>query len=111
LLPDVDGRVELLGGGKVGEVPRVAGVVDVFGVAANGDGLALGDAGVDGVLGPERVDVDLVVGQGAVTAGLEGVGVAAGGRVKVVGRDENRVGVFAGAVLAAVNCSLLVEGA
>jgi hypothetical protein len=85
LLPDVDGRVELLGGGEVGEVPRVAVKVDVFGVAADGDGLALGDSGVDGVLGPEGVDVDFVVGQGALAAGLEGVGVAAGGRVEVVG--------------------------
>ncbi len=50
LLPDVEGVVELLGDGKVGEVPRAAAVVDVLGVAADGDGLVpCGDARVDGV--------------------------------------------------------------
>jgi hypothetical protein len=102
-LPDVDGVVELLGRGEVGEVPRVAVVVDVFRVAADGDGFALRDARVDAVFGAEGVDVGFVVGERLLAAGLEGVGVAAGGGVEVVDRGQDRVGVLAGPRLAAVD--------
>lgn len=102
-LPDEESIVELLGGGKGGEEPGVAVVKDILRVAANSDGLVLGDAAVDVVDGAERVDDDLVVGERPVRAGLESVGIAAGGGVEVVDGGEDRVGVAAAAPLTTVD--------
>jgi len=84
LLPYDDGVVELLGGGEGGEVPGVSVVVDVLGISANSDGTTLSNVPVDAVDGPERVDDGFVVRKSLVAARLEGVCVAANGRVKVV---------------------------
>ena len=51
-------------------------MVDVFGVAADGDAFVGGDAGVDGVGGAEGVDEGFEVGEGFAVARLEGRGVA-----------------------------------
>ena len=110
LLPDDDRIVELLGRSESRQVPRVTVVVDILGVSADGNGLALGDASVDAIDGSERVDNGLVVGQGLVAAGLESVGVTADRGVKVVNRSQNRGGIPAVTVAASVDCSLLVSG-
>lgn len=47
-----------------------------------------------------------MVGQSTLAAGLERAGIAPSRRVEVVDRDQDRVGVLAGAVLSAVDCSL-----
>ena len=107
LLPDVDGIVELLGGGESGEVPGVAGVVNILGVATNGGGLTGGAAIVDT---PEahRVDNGLVVGKSTVAAGLEGFGIATGSGVKVVDGSQDGVDVLAAAVVDEVGDDIAV---
>jgi hypothetical protein len=106
-LPHIDGIVKLLGGRIGGEVPGVAVVVDVFRVSANGNGFALGDAAVDCVDGAERVYISLVVEEGPLAAGLEGVGIATSGGIEVVYRGKNRVGVLATPRLAVIDCSIV----
>lgn len=95
LLPDVEGVVELLGGGQGVEVPRVAVVVAVFRVSADCNSGRLGDTVVDRVDGTERIYDDLVAGKGFVTAGLESRRVAGCGRVEVVDGGEDNVGITA----------------
>lgn len=63
-------------------------MVDVFGVAADGDAFVGGDAGVDGVGGAEGVDEGFEVGEGFAVAGLEG------GRVTLNRRTEVLDGCF-----------------
>lgn len=73
-----DSIVEKLGAGQRREIPRIAIVVRIFRIAANGHGLAGADAGVDAVDGAEGVDDDLEVCEGLAVAGLEGGVVALG---------------------------------
>lgn len=99
------------------EVPGVAVVVDVLGVAPDGDGSGFRDVGVDGIDGAERVDDSEVVREGFIGAGLECSGIAASfvvcgdgdsnvsnrenkkseagrmGRTEVVNRSQDGVGV------------------
>lgn len=101
-VPDGERIVELLGSSEGGQVPRVSAVVAVLGVATSGDGSVGSDAAVDGVDRAEGVDVDLVVGERAVRAGLERERVASGGGVEGVDGGEDAVGVLARASTAGV---------
>uniref|UniRef100_A0A8H7MZ65 Uncharacterized protein n=1 Tax=Bionectria ochroleuca TaxID=29856 RepID=A0A8H7MZ65_BIOOC len=71
LVPLVDGRIELLSGSKGSQIPWVASIVNILGVAADGCSLPLSDTAVNGVDGAEGVDNSLVVCQSPGRAGLE----------------------------------------
>ena len=72
----------------------VSSIVGVFKVTTSGDSSVASDATVDGIDAPERVDVDLQVGERLVRAWLERLGVTSCGRVKCMDRSQDRVGVL-----------------
>ena len=98
-LPLRHGVVQQLGCAEGDQVPWVAGVVDIFGVAADGDALFGGNAGVDGIQRgiAEGVDEDLEGAQYLAVARLEGGRVAFGVDVEDGERPQEGVGVDAGA--------------
>ena len=109
-VPDDESVVELLGDGEGSEVPGVAAVVRVLGVATGGDGSVGGDTAVDGVDGTESVNVDLEVGEGLVGAGLEGGSVTSGGSIESVDRGQDGVGIPTRATSASVCSNVTASG-
>lgn len=76
------------------DVPRIAPLVDILGIPANGDGRTLCNTRIEGEDSPEGVRCDFVVGQSPLGARLEGAVIACSRRVKCVDRAQDRIDIF-----------------
>lgn len=89
---------------------HVTAHVRVFRVPTSGDGLARGHGRVDTVDSPERIGVNLQVGQSLVTARLEGRDITQSSGIEGMDRGEDGVGVLARTASAGVSGDIAASG-